>query len=244
MILSARAATILCALLATATAVAAPAAAALGDPVIVAHRHGAHPGLTENGMPALAESTRLGVTHVEVDVRTTAFGTPVAMHDATLDRTTTGTGTVATTTNRELATHTLDDGSAVPSIRQVLRYTAGHGVTVFLDLKALTATGWARLGAALSDTRAEVRFTGRRRWTNRAERRFPGVTSLPIIAPGQVVPAYADGVSVNYTRVTQEHVTQMRGRGLDYYTFTPNDPADQSRLTGMGVTGLIVDNLP
>ena len=83
------------------------------------------------------------------------------MHDATLDRTTTGTGTVATITNRKLARYALDDGSAVPSIRQVLRYTAGHGVTVFLDVKALTETGWVRLGSALSDTRAVVRFTGR-----------------------------------------------------------------------------------
>ena len=109
----------------------------------------------------------------------------------------------------------------------MLRYAAGHGVTVFLDLKALTRTGWIRLGSALSDTRAVVRFTGQLRWTDRAERWFPGVTSFPIIAPGQVVPAYAEGVSVSYTRVTQEHVTEIRGRGLDYYTFTPNDPADQ-----------------
>ena len=77
-----------------------------------------------------------------------------------------------------------------------------------------------------------------------AEQRFPGVTSFPIIAPGQVVPAYADGVSLNYALVTEDHVTEILGRGLDYYTFTPNDPADQSRLTGMGVTGLIVDDLP
>ena len=51
-------------------------------------------------------------------------------------------------------------------------------------------------------------------------------------------------MSVNYTRVTQEHVTEIRDRRLDYYTFTPNEPDDQSRLTGMGVTGLIVDDLP
>ena len=70
-------------------------------PVIVAHRLGAHPGLTENGMPALAESARLGFIDVEADVRTTASGTPVAMHDATLDRTTSGTGTVATIMNRD-----------------------------------------------------------------------------------------------------------------------------------------------
>ena len=72
----------------------------------------------------------------------------------------------------------------------------------------------------------------------------PGCHVLPDHRPGQVVPAYADGVSVNYALVTEDHVTEILGRGLDYYTFTPNDPADQSRLTGMGVTGLIVDDLP
>lgn len=235
---------VMTAVITAGTAVSAPAQAASGDPVIVAHRLGAHPGLTENGMPTFVETTRGGVTHVEVDVRTTASGTPVAMHDATLDRTTNGAGTVAATTNRRLATYALDDGSAVPPIRRVLRYAAGHGVTVLLDLKALTTTGWARLGAALTDTGAAVRFTGRRTWTNRAARRFPDVESIPIIAPGQLVPAYADGVSVIHTRVTQEHVTEIRNLGLDYYAFTPNDPADQSRLAGMGVTDLIVDTLP
>lgn len=101
-----------------------------------------------------------------------------------------------------------------------------------------------RLGAALTDTGAAVRFTGRRTWTNRAARRFPDVESIPIIAPGQLVPAYADGVSVNHTRVTQEHVAEILNLGLDYYAFTPNDPVDQSRLAGMGATDLIVDTLP
>lgn len=51
-------------------------------------------------------------------------------------------------------------------------------------------------------------------------------------------------MSVNHTRVTQEHVAEIRNLGLDYYAFTANDPADQSRLAGMGATDLIVDTLP
>jgi glycerophosphoryl diester phosphodiesterase len=61
---------------------------------IVAHRGGA--GLApENTLAACARALALGVDALEVDVRLTADGVPVLLHDATLDRTTDGRGPVA-----------------------------------------------------------------------------------------------------------------------------------------------------
>ncbi|GAA0551061.1 hypothetical protein GCM10010172_36590 [Paractinoplanes ferrugineus] len=48
----------------------------------------------ENTLPAFAAAVRAGATHVEFDVRTTADGVPVVIHDRTLDRTTTASGYV------------------------------------------------------------------------------------------------------------------------------------------------------
>jgi len=57
----------------------------------VAHR-GYSAVAPENTMPALAAAVLGGATHVEFDVRTTADGVPVVIHDRTVDRTTDGTG--------------------------------------------------------------------------------------------------------------------------------------------------------
>lgn len=59
----------------------------------VAHR-GYSSVAPENTLPALAAAVRAGATFVEFDVRTTADGVPVVIHDRTVDRTTGGTGNV------------------------------------------------------------------------------------------------------------------------------------------------------
>src|SRR5581483_1048754 len=63
-------------------------------PLIIAHRGGR--GLApENTLAACARALRLGVDAIEIDVRLTADDEPVVLHDATLDRTTTGRGPIA-----------------------------------------------------------------------------------------------------------------------------------------------------
>jgi glycerophosphoryl diester phosphodiesterase len=59
----------------------------------VAHR-GYSAVAPENTLPAFAAAIRGGATYVEFDVRTSADGVPVVIHDRTLDRTTDGTGSV------------------------------------------------------------------------------------------------------------------------------------------------------
>jgi glycerophosphoryl diester phosphodiesterase len=58
---------------------------------VVAHRGGRGLG-PENTLAACRIALGLGVDAVELDVRLTADGVPVALHDATLERTTTGHG--------------------------------------------------------------------------------------------------------------------------------------------------------
>jgi glycerophosphoryl diester phosphodiesterase len=70
-------------------------------PLVIAHRGGA--GLwPENTAYAFMQAKASGVDVLEMDVRSTAEGVPVVMHDATVDRTTNGTGRVADMTLRAL----------------------------------------------------------------------------------------------------------------------------------------------
>ena len=93
---------------------------------IAAHRGGTatHP---ENTLAAFREAVALGVHQVELDVRRSADGELVVIHDAEVDRTTDGSGRVADLTWVEL--QRLDAGvrkqarfagERIPSLRQAL----------------------------------------------------------------------------------------------------------------------------
>jgi glycerophosphoryl diester phosphodiesterase len=63
-------------------------------PVMIAHHRGANRYAPENTLPAITTAVALGADYVEIDIRTTKDGQFVLMHDATVDRTTDGTGRV------------------------------------------------------------------------------------------------------------------------------------------------------
>jgi glycerophosphoryl diester phosphodiesterase len=111
------------------------------DVVLVAHR-GLSPGFPENTLAAFRNSVELGVDVIEVDLRGTADGEVVIVHDATVDRTTDGSGDVTQLTLAEV--RALDAGShagpqfrgeRVPTYREVLELVAGTGTKLLLDIK-------------------------------------------------------------------------------------------------------------
>lgn len=77
-------------------------------PLIIAHR-GASGLAPENTMAAFRLALALGADGVELDVQLSADSQPVVIHDARLDRTTTGRGPVSSLTAAEIAQ--LDAGS-------------------------------------------------------------------------------------------------------------------------------------
>ena len=74
---------------------------AAGRPLVIAHRGGA--GLwPENTLHAFERAAALGVDVIETDVRATADGELVVIHDSTVERTTDGRGAVSRLTLAEL----------------------------------------------------------------------------------------------------------------------------------------------
>jgi glycerophosphoryl diester phosphodiesterase len=138
----------------TVTAVASgpgsPASAAASAtscvPPPAAHR-GASASAPENTLPAFAKALRAGARILEMDVRFTADGQPVLMHDATVDRTTNGTGPVAALTLAQVKG--LDAGrwfgkrfrhTRVPTLREVLRLGRPYGARYLVELKVTPPT--------------------------------------------------------------------------------------------------------
>jgi glycerophosphoryl diester phosphodiesterase len=102
-------------------------------PLVFAHRGGCGLG-PENTLAAFDLGLRAGADGLELDVHLAADGMPVVHHDATLDRTTSGSGPIALRTSAELARIDAgcryrvrdefpfrNQGVGVPTLRDVLR---------------------------------------------------------------------------------------------------------------------------
>ena len=84
---------------------------------IIGHR-GARAVQPENTLTALKEGMKCA-DFVEIDIHLTKDGVPVVLHDATLDRTTDGTGAVRDMTLRDLREYDAGDGHPVPTLQEV-----------------------------------------------------------------------------------------------------------------------------
>ena len=116
----------------------------------VAHR-GYSAVAPENTLPALAAGVLAGATFIEFDVRTTADGVPVVIHDPTLDRTTNCSGRVVDKTLAQLrrcradvlgvpgsglpTRHVADPSVGVPTLADVLALGRRTGSTVVPEIK-------------------------------------------------------------------------------------------------------------
>ena len=102
-----------------------------GRPVVIAHQGG--DGLRpSNTMAAFEHAVELGVDVLEMDIHSTKDGVLVVIHDATIDRTTNGTGRVQDFTFAEL--QTLDAGYHWPTLAEESHRTdrpfRGQGITI------------------------------------------------------------------------------------------------------------------
>lgn len=108
--------------------------------IISGHRGGMENGMPENSIETFKATLKETPAFFEIDPRLTKDSVIVLMHDATLDRTTTGTGKLADYTYAELKDIRLKDkdGNAtpykVPRLEEVIKW--GRGKTVLnLDKK-------------------------------------------------------------------------------------------------------------
>ncbi|MDR1010469.1 MAG: glycerophosphodiester phosphodiesterase family protein [Opitutaceae bacterium] len=103
--------------------------------IISGHRGGMLPGYPENCIPSCEKTLSLMPSFFEIDPRLTKDGVIVLMHDATLDRTTTGKGKVSDYTYAELQQFYLKDRQKkvtpykIPTLEEVLEW--GANKTVF-----------------------------------------------------------------------------------------------------------------
>jgi glycerophosphoryl diester phosphodiesterase len=122
----------------------ASSGAAAKTVMVIAHR-GEHMHHPENTLAAIEAAIGIGADYVELDVRTTADGKLVLMHDKTVDRTTNGTGAVSDLTLAQM--RALDagvktgpefKGTRVPTFDEALKLAQGK-IKIYVDTKEADA---------------------------------------------------------------------------------------------------------
>ncbi|BAV06843.1 glycerophosphoryl diester phosphodiesterase [Filimonas lacunae] len=177
-----------CCLAFTIGSVAAQTRPALPAPkhslIVIAHR-GNHVAVPENSIAAIEQAIACGADYVEMDVRTTADGKLVLMHDATVNRTTNGEGNVASLTFNEVRALQLKatDGKTykVPTLEEALA-ACKDKIHIYLDFKvADVANTYALIKAAGMENQVVVYMNAKEQykpWQSVAPQ-MPLMTSLP-----------------------------------------------------------------
>src|SRR5690349_12249682 len=105
--------------------------------MVISHR-GEHLHHPENTMPAYRAAFETGADFIEVDVRTTADGKLVLMHNDTVDARTNGSGAVKDMTSEQIRKLDAGTGTQVPTFDEALEFAHGN-IGVYVDTKRASA---------------------------------------------------------------------------------------------------------
>jgi glycerophosphoryl diester phosphodiesterase len=231
-------------------------------PRLIAHRGGGALA-PENTLAGLRAAAARGYRGVEFDVMLSGDGTPVLIHDETLERTTDGGGRVAQTSDAELAR--LDAGSWHSAA------FAGEPIPAFADAAALcVALGlWANV--EIKPSKGEERETGRRvaalareAWLGQAPPLLSSFSLEALEAAQEAAPELPRGLlykavpgdwraaaarvgafslHCDYRHVTPELVGAAGAAGIPLVAYTVNDPETAAALLRLGMAAVITDRL-
>jgi len=247
--------------------VAAVNAAQRAQPTLFAAHRGGSLLWPENSLLAFKNALALGADFIEFDVHLSRDGEVVVIHDATLDRTTTGTGPVRDRALAELKTLRLKDRSGtvtqepVPTLDEVTAVAAQAKRRMLLEIKVDPAK--ARYPAieekvmAILDRHGMVASTvvmsfEAPTWRRMRELR-PEVATCALYSArmlrhsglaAELALLKAAGVGyigVEYTAVDAAAVVEAQRAGVELGAWTVNDAGDMKRMIEAGVTILITD---
>jgi len=228
-------------------------------PRVIAHRGGGALA-PENTLAALEVAARHGCRAVEFDVRLSADGTPVLLHDATLDRTTDGRGRVARTSDAVL--RTLDAGrwygaafagEPLPTLQQAIERCLALGLWANVELKAdpgcEAACGEtvARAVSATLEGRPPLLSSFSARALDAVRGTTPSLPRALLVRDlrGDWLRQACDlgcvAVHTAARRVRPPVINAVRWAGLALACYTVDDPDEAARLFAAGVAAVFTD---
>ncbi len=230
-------------------------------PLWIAHR-GAGKLAPENTLAALRVGASHGYRAFECDVKLSADGVPFLLHDAELERTSSGTGVASESNWSELSR--LDAGGwhsrgfagePLPSLDGTAAYCIRNGFALNIEIKPtpgdeartgrVVATEAARLWAGqtvpplLSSFQPDALQTARD-----AAPALPRALLIDTLRDGWFAQAQALGcvaVVTHFRIMDAALIAKLHGAEIRAIVYTVNDAAEARRLTALGIDGIITD---
>jgi glycerophosphoryl diester phosphodiesterase len=233
-------------------------------PLVIAHR-GACRYAPENTLAAFRLAADQGAPAIELDAKLSADGAVVVIHDATVDRTTNGSGAVASLSLSRLKSLEAGAffgpqfaGEPVPTLEEVFD---ALGARLLINVELTNYANPAdRLVEKTVDLVRAFHLEERILFSSfhpvnlfTARRLLPEVPRAILALPGRkgwwarsfllrgIAP---QAVNPYFTDVAAPFVQRQHQAGRKVNVWTLNDPADLERLTLAGVDGLITDDPP
>ena len=232
-------------------------------PTLFAHRGGGA-WAPENTLAAM----KMGVAHsyaaVEFDVKLSADNVAILMHDATLERTTNGSGLVAQKTIAEL--ETIDAGAwyseqyrgeCIPRFSAISKYLHAQGMMANVEIKPCAGreidTG--RMVGELCEELWRDRLVKPLVSSFSVEALRAARTAASIVPLGLLVkePNEQDlallkqlnavSIHCDHNHINADLVRFFHQHGYRVMTYTANEPLRVAALLAMGVDGIFTDNL-
>lgn len=237
--------------------------------LVIAHR-GNSMHAPEDTLESLRQGLALGADGLEFDVRLSADGVPVIIHDSTLERTTNGTGAVAERTLADLRLldagyHFTTDGGRtfpyrgrdirIPTLDEAL--ATFPGTPCIIELKTPTATsafatiaaahdvkGRVLVGSFHDEALAPLRGRGFHLTASSTEVRQLYLRALTLRGAG--APTFeACSIPPRFRRLpvpVLRFARLLRARGIPTHVWTINDPRAALRLWDGGVNAVLSDD--
>lgn len=226
-------------------------------PWVIAHR-GASGHAPENTLAAFERAVQLGATFIETDLHLTRDARFVAIHDATVDRTTNGHGAVHEFRLAEL--RELDaglwfdrqfSGQQIPTLEEMLEFSRKHDVVFYFEIKYGAAWGMhhalaaALLGSGNAARSIVISFDP---GTLLSLRRLDASLMLGLLleeANGNIAKTAmecgARQIAPRFDLLTPQLIEAAHRADLHVVTWTVNEREKMCSAVDLGVDGIMTD---
>ncbi len=218
------------------------------NPLRIGHR-GAAGYAPENTLAALELGIKYGVDMVEFDVRRSADGALVLLHDDLVDRTTNGEGRIEDLSLSVLRELDAGRGERIPLLEEALACLSGRaGAMIELKVRGIAADVCALVKAV--DFQGIVIYASFFHEELLTVRRLIGdaftlalIEDVPIPSTAFATDAQATHVGLALDAVTPSLVKAIQEQGSKVFVYTVDESTDIARMKQLGVDG-IISNFP